>query len=94
MRAGVKVSQMTQISSLLFHVHRLHGFTQILSYSGLRAPGISEPRCKDTKTVRGQFTVAHTCSWLLILSHRFFCSGVSKPFYMSCLVSLLNASLV
>ena len=37
----------------------------------LGAPSISEPRCKDTKTVRGQFTVAHTCSWLLILSHRF-----------------------
>ena len=97
MRAGFKVSQMTQISSLLFLVpqisqiftdscsvygikarrfrrwrrsltyavgdfadffagdlcfslsHRFHRFTQILSYLRLRAPGISEPRCKDRK---------------------------------------------
>ena len=89
MRAGFKVTQiaqMTQISSLLFHIPQIARITQILSYSGLRAPGISEPRCKDTETVRGLFIVAHTCSWLLILAHGcsyflidFLCSGVCKP---------------
>ena len=59
--------------------HRLHGFTQILSYSGLRAPGISEPRCKDTKMVRGNsqlLILAHGYSYFLI---DFLCSGVRKP---------------
>lgn len=58
--------------------HRLYGFAQILSYSGLRAPGISEPRCKDTKTVRGNsqlLILAHGCSYFLI---DFLCSGVCK----------------
>ena len=32
---------------------------------------ISESQCKDTKSVRRQLTVAHTCSQLLILFHRF-----------------------
>ena len=71
MRVGFKVSQMTQISSLLFHVPQIARIYTDFSYSGLRAPGISEPRCKDTETVRWQFIVAHTCSWLLIFSHRF-----------------------
>lgn len=65
MRAGFKVSQMTQISSSTFCMsHRLHGFTQILTYSGLRAPGISESRCKDTEMVRGN-------SYLLMVAHTF-----------------------
>ena len=78
MRAGFKVSQMTQISSLLFHVPQIHGFTQILAYSGLRAPGISEPRCKDTEMVRGNsqlLILAHGCSYFLI---DFLCSGICK----------------
>ena len=59
--------------------HRLHGFTQILFYSGLGAPHISEPRCKDTEMVRGNsqlLILAHGCSYFLI---DFLCSGVSKP---------------
>ena len=59
--------------------HRLHGFTQIFSYSGLRAPGISEPRCKDTEMVRGNsqlLILAHGCSYFLI---DFLYSGVCKP---------------
>ena len=58
--------------------HRLHGFTQILSYSGLRAPGISEPRCKDTEMVRGNsqlLILAHGCSYFLI---DFLYSGICK----------------
>ena len=76
MRVGFKVSQMTQISSLLFHVPQIARIYTDFSYSGLRAPGISEPRCKDTETVRWQFIVAHTCSYFLI---DFLCSGVCKP---------------
>ena len=42
-------------------------------------PGISESRCKDTKTVRGNsqlLILAHGCSYFLI---DFLCSGVCKP---------------
>ena len=45
----------------------------------LRAPSISEPRCKDTEMVRGNsllLILAHGCSYFLI---DFLCSGVSKP---------------
>ena len=73
---GLRSRRWRRFLLYFFMSHRLHGFTQILSYSGLRAPGISEPRCKDTKMVRGQFTVAHTCSYFLI---DFLCSGICKP---------------
>ena len=79
MRAGFKVSQMTQISSLLFHVPQIARIYTDFSYSGLRAPGISEPRCKDTEMVRGNsqlLILAHGCSYFLI---DFLCSGICKP---------------
>ena len=81
MWAGFKVTQiaqMTQISSLLFHVPQIARITQILSHSGLRAPGISEPRCKDTEMVRGNsqlLILAHGCSYFLI---DFLWSGICK----------------
>ena len=79
MRAGVKVSQMTQISSLLFLVPQISQiYTDFVLFGIESAWYLSEPRCKDTKTVRGNsqlLILAHGCSYFLI---DFLCSGICK----------------
>ena len=71
MRAGFKVSQMTQISSLLFHVPQIARIYTDFVLFGIESAEYLWTTLQRYGNGEGQFTVAHTCSWLLILSHRF-----------------------
>ena len=71
MRAGFKVSQMTQISSLLFYVPQIARINTDFILFGIESAWYLWTTLQRYGNGEGQFTVAHTCSWLLILSHRF-----------------------
>ena len=68
MRAGFKVSQMTQISSLLFHVPQIARIYTDFSLFGIESAGYL---CTTLQRYEDGEGAIHSCSYLLMVAHTF-----------------------